>query len=374
MTISLITGPVRGDDVNRLIVAVNALVIAAEGEVVQDQIVNGVTTIAPSQNAVFDALALKQDASGTAAAAKAAAVADAIVNGVTDVAPSQNAVYDALALKQAADDQLTSIAGLAYATNSLKVVRVNAGETAFELATVSGGATALDGLSDCITDYGTSSMYLGDHAGFNISGAGSNTSLGDHSLFSCIDGAHSVAVGTGALETVVHGSANTAIGDQALNVYLGSSSTGIGQGALSSSTAGDDNIAVGQGAGASLLTGASNTALGTNTAGTLTTGSGNTLVGNAADVSIAAGANQIAIGDGAVCAGNNQIQIGNTSSTIATIGGADGAIQTGDTNLATGTFAPWQLGDVVVAGSTPDATKYLEIAIGGVPYKLVIAV
>lgn len=34
------------------------------------------------------------------AAAKAAAVADAIVNGVTDVAPSQNAVFDALANKQ----------------------------------------------------------------------------------------------------------------------------------------------------------------------------------------------------------------------------------------------------------------------------------
>lgn len=35
----------------------------------------------------------------TAAEAKAAAVADSITNGVTDVAPSQNAVFDALALK-----------------------------------------------------------------------------------------------------------------------------------------------------------------------------------------------------------------------------------------------------------------------------------
>lgn len=35
----------------------------------------------------------------TAAAAKAAAVADSITDGVTDVAPSQNAVFDALALK-----------------------------------------------------------------------------------------------------------------------------------------------------------------------------------------------------------------------------------------------------------------------------------
>ncbi len=353
----------------------NPVVSAAEAASqasIEDAINDGTTTKAPSENAAFDALALKAPLASPALTGNPTAPTQTAANNSTRIATTAY-VDGGLAGKQPLDTQLTSVAALSYSGNTLKVVRVNAGETAFELATVSGGASALDGLTDCVTDYGTSSMYLGDHSGFNISGAGSNTSLGDHSLFSCIDGAHSVAVGTGALETVVHGSANTAIGDQALNVYLGSSSTGIGQGALSSSTAGDDNIAVGQGAGASLLTGASNTALGTNTAGTLTTGSGNTLVGNAADVSIAAGANQIAIGDGAVCAGNNQVQIGNSSSTIATIGGADGAIQTGDSSLDTGTFAAWQLGDVVVATSTPDATKYLEIAIGGVPYKLVIA-
>lgn len=48
----------------------------------------------------------------TAARAKAAAVADAIANGVMDVAPSQNAVFDALAAKQA-----TLVSG-----NSLKTV------------------------------------------------------------------------------------------------------------------------------------------------------------------------------------------------------------------------------------------------------------
>lgn len=40
---------------------------------------------------------------------------------------------------QPLDTQLTDIAGLAYASNALKVVRVNAGETAFELATLAGG-------------------------------------------------------------------------------------------------------------------------------------------------------------------------------------------------------------------------------------------
>lgn len=40
---------------------------------------------------------------------------------------------------QAYDAQLASVAGLSYAGNSLKVLRVNAGETDFELATISGG-------------------------------------------------------------------------------------------------------------------------------------------------------------------------------------------------------------------------------------------
>lgn len=51
---------------------------------------------------------------------------------------------------QPLDTQLTSVAGLSYTGNALKVVRVNAGETGFELATVSGGggATELNDLTD----------------------------------------------------------------------------------------------------------------------------------------------------------------------------------------------------------------------------------
>lgn len=85
----------------------------ADGKVA-DAINNGTTTIAPSQNAVFDALVLKYDASNPsiyvdAAGAKSAAVSDAAYdatswNGVTDVAPSKNAVRDQT------ETMLTSIA------------------------------------------------------------------------------------------------------------------------------------------------------------------------------------------------------------------------------------------------------------------------
>lgn len=85
---------------------------------VADVITDGVTTVAPSENAVFDALALKTPLSyldtditlaansdaklATQKATKAyadAKVADAINDGVTTIAPSENAVFDALALK-----------------------------------------------------------------------------------------------------------------------------------------------------------------------------------------------------------------------------------------------------------------------------------
>ena len=55
------------------------------------------------------------------------------VDGVT------SAIQTQLDGKQASDAQLTSLAALSYAGNTLKVVRVNAGETDFELATLAGG-------------------------------------------------------------------------------------------------------------------------------------------------------------------------------------------------------------------------------------------
>jgi len=84
----------------------------ARTAVVDDAITNGVLDKAPSQNAVFDALTLKLGTSATTSdvaegsnlyftdtRAKTAVVDDAITNGVTDKAPSQNAVFDALAAK-----------------------------------------------------------------------------------------------------------------------------------------------------------------------------------------------------------------------------------------------------------------------------------
>jgi hypothetical protein len=80
----------------------------ARTAVITQNIADGVTDRAPSEDAVYDALAGKSNTGHThvaanitdfASAAKSAAVADSITDSVTDVAPSQNAVFDALAGK-----------------------------------------------------------------------------------------------------------------------------------------------------------------------------------------------------------------------------------------------------------------------------------
>lgn len=109
---------------------------------VADSITDGVTTIAPSQNAVFDALALKADDSVvvksvngvlpvanavtidtddvsegitnvyfTDSRAQTAVITQTITNGVTDKSPSEDAVFDALALKQDVGNYITDLTG-----------------------------------------------------------------------------------------------------------------------------------------------------------------------------------------------------------------------------------------------------------------------
>lgn len=63
------------------------------------------------------------------------------VDNTSDAAkPVSTATQTALDAKQALDAQLTSLAALAFTGNASKVVRVNAGETDFELATAAAGS------------------------------------------------------------------------------------------------------------------------------------------------------------------------------------------------------------------------------------------
>lgn len=112
--------------------------------------VNG-TLLAPKANPTFTGTittpatasrALVTGASSELAASATTATEIGYVSGVS------SAIQTQLNAKQASDTQLTSIAGLSYTGNTLKVIRVNAGETDFELATVSAGVGGSTGSTD----------------------------------------------------------------------------------------------------------------------------------------------------------------------------------------------------------------------------------
>jgi hypothetical protein len=135
---------------------------------VQDQITDGVTDTAPSQNAVFDALAGKLNiadfgtefdsalatkstddlAEGTSnlyftdGRAQSAVVSSTITNGVVDKAPSEDAVYDALALRDAEDALMVKLDGSRAMTGQLSApFGVDASGSSVSAETLSGIGT-----------------------------------------------------------------------------------------------------------------------------------------------------------------------------------------------------------------------------------------
>jgi hypothetical protein len=82
--------------------------------------------------------------------------------------------HDHTGTYQPLDTQLTDLAGLAYAGNALNVVRVNAGETAFELAAAAGGTP---GGSDTQVQFNNSSAF-GGSAGFTYNTTNLTVDLG----------------------------------------------------------------------------------------------------------------------------------------------------------------------------------------------------
>lgn len=89
--------------------------------------------LAQGSNLYFtEALVLGTDLAGFSSGAGSISAADTVLSAF-------NKLDGNVATKQPLDAQLTSLAALSFASNTLKVVRVNAGETDFELATLSAG-------------------------------------------------------------------------------------------------------------------------------------------------------------------------------------------------------------------------------------------
>ena len=305
--IPLITGPVRGDDVNRLIVATNNLVASVNSSAteVTQSITNGDTTHAPSGNAVFDALALKLDAASAVTA----------LNGLSD-AKTDYATFNMFLGDNAGDD-------------------VNLVEAQYNTAA---GTGALENLTD-----GQNNTAIGAFALNSLVDADGNTAVGENAMQATTTGALNTAVGAEALLSNTTGDYNTAIGKNALCLATtADNNTAVGNEALGSATSGDENVAVGS------------TALGGNT-----TGIRNTAVGFAANLVNTTGNGNTALGyfalyqnndDYNVCIGHGAMYAAVTAANNTAIGtGAASLLQTGDDNVFIGFNS--QPGTVGMSGS-----------------------
>jgi len=130
------------------------------------------------------------------------------------------------------------------------IVHSNAGGFRFPDGSVqttaagTGGATAINELSDAATDAG--SVFLGSGAGSNDDGDNFNTAVGVDAMASNSTGLENTAVGTDALNSNTIGSANSAIGYQTLYSNIdGRYNTAIGREALYSNIGARFNTANG---------------------------------------------------------------------------------------------------------------------------------
>ena len=206
--------------------------------------------------------------------------------------------------------------------------------------------------------------------GYNAIGAGSNTiQLGNTAVTDVKTSGNltvnGITVGKGGGNKAF----NTAIGSGALFSNTGgNNNTAIGASALFSNTEGGGNIAIGGDALALNTSGLSNTAIGGGALSNNVTGEFNTAIGYLANVASGALTNTTAIGNGAIVAASNTIQLGadgtnNTTpiSNVKTSGTLTaGTVTYPNAHNSTG-------GQVLTINSTGTAT-WAAAASGGVPY------
>ena len=186
-------------------------------------------------------------------------------------------------------------------------------------ATLSAGATSIDGLSDGKVsgqNYG-----LGGGSIFSLTSGSNNVGYGYRAIYSITTGSNNTGIGNEALEATSTGSHNTALGHWALTNSNATGNTAVGYRALDTNTSGQYNTALGYQAMFATTTGQRNTALGINAGSGITTGSYNVCLGDSAGDSISTGQQNIVIGRNAsnVTEGDENVFIGDTCGSGATL-------------------------------------------------------
>lgn len=163
-------------------------------------------------------------------------------------------------------------------------------------------------------NYNTSVGF--DTLALNTTG-GHNTGVGANTLFQNTTGEYNTAVGGGALNQNTTGENNTALGGNSLaNNTTGNNNTAVGRVSLSSNTIGYENVAVGINSLWANTEGHDNTAIGTDSLKQNTTGNYNTAIGSGAGLNNTTYNNTTCLGANAQVTGDNQVQLGNSSTSV----------------------------------------------------------
>jgi hypothetical protein len=163
-------------------------------------------------------------------------------------------------------------------------------------ATVTSGATALDGLSDAKTP-ATSNLGLGGTALHSLTTGDNNIAIGYEAMYYNTTGYDNVAIGEGTMEANTTGHDNVAVGREALDANTtGNNNVAIGRVALGSNTTASQNVAVGQSALALNTTGVDNVGVGMSALAANTTGQHNTAIGKGSLIAVTTGSSNVAMG------------------------------------------------------------------------------
>ena len=341
--------PTAGSTTNTDQIATTAFVQSVSGGKVADQIADGTTTIAPSQNAVFDALALRLALAGGTMSGDIAMggnnLSGAGTVSATTFLGDLNGTINSIttATTQPSSDASTRVATTAFVAVGYRgrgtvvsdVSNLAVGYEALVSITDSGGYpadwdtdeteaidnTAIGYMTLNLTTDGTANTAVGKEAlsvntqGDDNTAIGAvamvrnqtgdrNTAVGRNALFSNLSGNENTAIGGTSLFSNTTGGQNTAVGRNALYSNTSNDNTAVGEGALYSSTV-EGNTAVGYRAGASVNTVSGNT-----------TGTYNTYLGYRATTTINNLTNATAIGNGAQVNASNKIRLGNATVSV----------------------------------------------------------
>ena len=254
-------------------------------------------------------------------------------------------------------DNTVGITQLNVSDGSNGQVLTTNGSGTLSFSTISGGASAINDLSDAKT-FSTDSILLGNATtgtinearrdtglGYgvfnNLTEGDRNTGIGYNALLELTTGYENTIVGSSAGDAITSGDYNTAIGASALGkTNTGSYNTALGRRAMLQNTTGNYNTAVGYNSLEENTTAEESTAVGYEALNDNTTGAKNTAVGFRALDKNTTGTENTGIGGDALgtnTTGNYNTAIGRSAGRVAT--GSENVymgVQAGDDNTGSG--------------------------------------